>query len=72
MTKLKTLHLYGSPIFLYNLVSNIPLLAPNLEGITLMSVSTISCASYVRYSVYSPADIIHMGVEYIFPGYHLL
>jgi len=35
MTKLKTLHLHGSPMFLYNFVANLPLLAPNLVGITI-------------------------------------
>ena len=50
MTKLKTLHLYGSPIFLYNLVASIPQLAPRLENLTVRSLSQ-SCPSRIRYSL---------------------
>jgi len=35
LSGLKTLYLYGSPIFLYNLVSRLPDLTPRVEGVTI-------------------------------------
>ena len=50
LTGLKTLYLYGSPIFLYNLVSRLPQLAPRVEGVTIRSVSDISYMCHIHCS----------------------
>jgi hypothetical protein len=70
MSGLKTLYLYGSPMFLHNLVSKLPDLAPRLEGVTIRSVSAIHFTGHIIPIVHTLfLDTIDMMAECTAPGY---